>query len=412
MHRENIEPLTRQTSSLPALVARARTGKRGALLGVALAISSVSCHSKVEPEAQAASAPPATPVSVAEVISAPVTEAGEYTGRSEAVDYVEVRPRVAGELRRAAFREGDLVKKGDLLFVIDPRPYEAALARAQGSLARSKADVGFAQRDAARAAELIKNGSISGREWDTQSSALQQFTAAEQVATADVTAAALDVEYSTIRAPVAGRIGRLMVTPGNQVAPTTASPLTTLVSVDPLYVYVDVDEARALRLPRPHTPGQPELVAHVGFAGEDDFPHEASLDFIDNRSDPATGTTKLRLVVRNPDGKLSPGLFARVDLPEEGGARPAVLVSDRAVGTDQDRRFVMVLDRDDKVQYRGVKLGPLHEGLRVVREGLAPSERVVVRGLQRVRPGVVVAPEVVAMASVDHPDSATAGGSK
>jgi RND family efflux transporter MFP subunit len=397
MQRENIKPPPRH----------ARAG-RVALLGAALAISSLSCKSKIESDAQAASAPPPPPVSVAEVVSAPVTEAGEYTGRSEAVDYVEVRPRVSGELRRAAFREGDLVKKGDLLFVIDPRPYEAALARAQGALARSRSDVAFAQRDAARAGELIKNGSISGREWDTQTSALQQFTAAEQVATADVTAAGLDVEYSTIRAPVAGRIGRLMVTPGNLVAPTTASPLTTLVSVDPLYVYVDVDEARALRLPRPHTAGQPDLVAHVGFAGEDDYPHEASLDFIDNRADPATGTTKLRLVLKNPDGKLSPGLFARVDLPEEGAARPAVLISDRAVGTDQDRRFVMVVDKDNKVQYRGVKLGPLHQGLRVVRDGLAASERVVVRGLQRVRPGVVVAPEIVAMDTVDHPDT-TAG---
>jgi membrane fusion protein, multidrug efflux system len=394
MHRSNITSLARH-----ALYAAAGL----------LALSSVSCQTKIEPEAHAGSPPPATPVSVAEAISATVTEASEYTGRSEAVDSVEIRPRVAGELERAAFREGDLVKKGDLLFVIDPRPYQAALARAQGSLAKSKADVAFAERDAARAAELIKSGSISGREWDSQNCALQQLTAAEQVASADVTAASLDVEFSTIRAPVSGRIGRLMVTPGNLVAPANPGPLTTLVSVDPLYVYVDVEEAHALQLARPHVAGHDDLVAHVAFGGEDDYPHEARLDFVDNRADPATGTTKVRLVVKNPDGKLSPGLFARVRLPEDGAARPAVLVSDRAVGTDQDRRYVLVVDKDNKVQYRSVKLGPLHEGLRVVKGGLAASERVVVRGLQRVRPGVAVTPEVVAMASVDHPDGAGAG---
>ena len=376
-----------------------------------LPLASLSCQARVEPEARASAGPQSVPVGVAEAITASVSEAGEYTGRSEAVDSVDIRPRVAGELQRATFREGDLVKKGDLLFVIDPRPYQAALARAEGALARAKADLGFAQRDAARAAELIKTGAISGREWDTQSSALQQLAGAQQVAAADVTSAALDVEFSTVRAPVAGRIGRLLVTPGNLVSPSGTGPLTTLVSVDPLYVYVDVDEARALRLPRPNAVGAAQVVARVGFAGEDDFPHEATLDFVDNRADPQTGTTKVRLLVKNPQGKLSPGLFARVRLPEDSGPRQAVLIADRAIGTDQDRRFVLVVDKDNKVQYRLVKLGPLHEGQRVVRDGLSPSERVVVRGLQRVRPGAVVAPETVAMASVDHA-AAPAGGAR
>ena len=387
-----------------------KTPRPASAIAIALLIAGTSCQRvEVEHEAHAGPAAAAPPVGVAEALAASVTDADEYTGRSDAVDSVEIRPRVSGELERALFHEGDLVKKGDPLFVIDPRPYQAALDHARGALSHSKADVAFAARDAARATELIKSGSISAREWDTQNSALAQLTAAEQVAAADVAAAGLNVEYTTIRAPVNGRIGRVVVTPGNQVGPGGGAPLTTLVSVDPLYVYVDVDEARALHLPRPHAQGQARLMARVGFAGEDGHPHEAALDFVDNRADPTTGTTRIRLVVKNTDGALSPGLFARVQLPEAAGPTTAVLVSDRAVGTDQDRRFVFVVDNDNKVQYRGVKLGPLHDGLRVVREGLAPSERVVVRGLQRVRPGAVVAPEALVMTSVDRAEAATGG---
>jgi RND family efflux transporter MFP subunit len=380
---------------------------RTAVAAAALA-SAAACHGRIEPDAHAGPNAPAMaiPVTVAEAVGATITETSEYTGRVEAVDSVDVRARVAGQLERAAFREGDLVKKGDLLFIVDPRPYQAELARAEGALARAKADAELAQREAGRADELLKTKSISEHEWDTQTGARTAMMAASQVASADVAAASLNVEYASIRAPVAGRIGRILVTPGNLVSPTTASPLTTLVSVDPLYVYVDVEEARALRIARPHATRagflEDGVVAQVGFAGEDEYPHEARMDFIDNRVDPATGTLKIRLVIKNPDGRLTPGLFARVRLPEED-ARAAVLVSDRAVGTDQDRKFVLVVDGDNKVQYRAVKLGPLHDGLRVVRDGVAPADRVVVRGLQRVRPGAAVAPELVTMASVDRP---------
>jgi RND family efflux transporter MFP subunit len=362
----------------------------------------------LETEARAAAGAPAAPVSVAEPVAETVVETSEYTGRAEAVDSVELRARVVGELRRVAFREGDIVKKGELLFVIDPRPYEAALARTRGALERAKADLWLAGRDTARAESLVHSKSISEHDWDTQSGALQQLTAATQVASAEVRSAELDLEYAFIRAPVDGRMGRALVTAGNLVGPTNTSPLATLVSVDPLYVYVDVDEARALRTVRPHdaarsvnAAGASAVVGRVGFAGEDGYPHEAPVDFIDNRVDPATGTTKLRLVVPNPGGHLTPGLFARVELPDDS-ARQALLISDHAVGTDQSRKFAYVVDGENKVQYRAVKLGPLHHGLRVVREGLHTGDRVIVRGTQRVRPGSSVVPTLVTMDSLDE----------
>jgi len=402
-----------KTQRVPGLTFR-EAGSKIALLAIVTA--STACHGKLETQARASTSAPAAPVSVALPVTETVVEASEYTGRAEAVDYVELRARVAGELRRVAFHEGELVKRGELLFVIDPRPYEAALARAKGTLARSQADLRVAGRDAARADALLNSKSISEREWDTQSGALQQLTAASQVASAEVRSAELDLEYAFIRAPVDGRMGRALVTAGNLVGPTTTTPLATLVSVDPLYVYLDVDEARALHLARPrvrapsgNATGANAVVGKVGFAGEDGHPHEAPMDFMDNRVDPATGTTKLRLVVPNPDGNLTPGLFARVELPDDS-ARQALLISDHAVGTDQDRKFTYVVDSDNKVQYRAVKLGPLHHGLRVVREGLRMGDRVIVRGTQRVRPGSPVLPTLVTMDSLDQLASAPAGG--
>jgi multidrug efflux system membrane fusion protein len=320
---------------------------------------------------------------------------------------------VAGQLVRVAFREGDLVKKGALLFVVDPRPYEAALARAEGALQRSEASLALAQRDTERAKGLITTNTIAEREWDSQNSSLDQFTADARTARADVSTAKLNLEFAYVRAPVDGRIGRANITVGNLVGPDTPTPLATLTSVDPLYVYFDVEEARALKLRPPHAghgaePTGAPLAGSVGFAGEDGYPHEGKLDFIDNRVDPATGTIKLRLVVPNGDGRLTPGLFARVELPE-GEPHPMLLLSDRAVGTDQDRKFVYVIDRDNKVEYLGVQLGPSRDGLRVVREGVSGGDRIIVRGLQRVRPGAVVVPEVVPMRSVDQPAKAPGG---
>lgn len=340
--------------------------------------------------------PPRPKVTVAAPITAPVTEFTEHTGRAEAVETVEIRARASGYLSKTAFREGDLVRKGQLLFVIDERPYSAALRRTRAELESLRADRELAQRNARRAEQLLAANAIGERDYDREKSLVSTLDARAEVAAAAVAQAELDLEYAYVRAPITGRIGRLLVTPGNLVGPSTPSPLATIVSVDPLYVYIEVDEARAFRLAR-----ETDVKANIGFAGETGYPHEAKLDFFDNHIDPATGTLKVRAVLNNAAGKLTDGLFARVRLPDGAPERPALLISDRAVATDQDRRFVWVVSEDGKVTYRPITLGPLERGLRVVREGLTEGDKVVVRGLQRIRPGAAVAFDTVPMQSIE-----------
>jgi len=339
---------------------------------------------------------PLPKVSAATPLTATLTEYTEHTGRVEAPETVEIRARASGYLERSAFREGDLVNKGDLLFVIDPRPYQAALARAKAELESLRADREVAQKNAERADHLLRTSALSQREWDSQHALVHTLAARMGVASAAVREAELALEYAYVRSPISGRVGRMLVTPGNLVGPDTASPLTTVVSVDPLYVYVELDEARALQLGR-----EPNAAAQVGFPGESGTPHAARLDFFDNHVDPGTGTLRVRAVVDNPEGRFTHGLFARMRIPE-GTEHPALLISDRAVAADQDRRHVWVVGEGDKIAYRAVTLGPLSNGLRVVRQGVGPSDRVVVRGLARARPGVKVQAEPIAMDSVDE----------
>ena len=347
---------------------------------------------------QASAQPPADTrprVTVAQPLQATVADFSEHTGRAEAPQTVEIRARATGHLVKVAFREGELVKQGDLLFVVDPRPYQAAVERARAELASVRADHTLAQRNAARNEQLFKSEVISQQAWDTQRASVDQLQARQQAAAAALSSAELDLEYAYVRSPISGRIGRTLVTVGNLVGPGLPTALATVVSVDPLYVYIDVDEVRAQQLRSAST-----RVAQVGFPGEDGHPHRAPIDFIDNRVEGTTGTLKLRAVVANPDGVLTDGLFARIRLTD-GTARPALLISDRAVGTDQDHRFVWVVGADGKAVRKDVKLGPLEDGLRVVRGGLAPGDPVVVRGLQRVRPGAELATEQVSMRAVD-----------
>ena len=353
--------------------------------------TAVGCSKPLENEAHADPADRRPQVTVAQVTEAQVTEYSEHTGHTESPSTVEIRARATGYLTRAAFHEGDLVKKGELLFEVDERPYRAALARAKAELESSRVDQELARKNAARGEQLFQANVISEQDWDTRSATFHQLEARTQVASATVNSAQLDLDYAVVRSPISGRIGRFLVTPGNLVGPSLPSPLATVVSVDPLYVYMDVDETRALRLGR--TPGVP---ARIGFSGEDGYPHEVSLDFVDNRVDPQTGTIKVRAVLPNPDGRWVHGLFARVQLPEQA-SHPAILIADLAVATDQDRRFVWVVGPDGKVEHRTVKLGPMNGGLRVVREGLTTADRIIVRGLQRVRPGAVVLPETISM---------------
>ncbi len=339
-------------------------------------------------------------VSVAEVLEREVTSWREFTGRIEAVERVELRPRVSGYIESVAFREGAEVARGDVLFVIDPRPYEAALKRARAELARAESALRQAQGEHERAEKLLALRALSQEEFDARTAGIEKARADVQAAHAAVDAAELDLSFTRVRAPIAGVVSRAEVTAGNFVA-AGQTLLTRLVSIDPVYVRFDGDEAAYLQQAQyarengnAHAgAGQP---VWVGLGNEQGYPHQGELVFTDNELDAQTGTIRARARLSNRERIFTPGLFARVRLGE-GATRRAILIDDRAVGTDQTRRFVYVVGDDDSVEYRPVELGPLHEGLRVVREGLAPGERIVVNGLMRIRPGITVSPQLVAM---------------
>jgi RND family efflux transporter MFP subunit len=356
-------------------------------------------------EPSSASPPPSPPaVTAAPAIAREVTEWNEFTGHLEAVNAVEIRPRVSGYVQRVAFTEGADVHRGDLLFVIDPRPYRAELARAEAQLQQARTRRALAAADLARARTLVAAQAISREEFDTRASASTAGDAEVQAAEAAVETARLNLAWTEIRSPIDGRVSRAEVTVGNlaQAGPPSATLLTTVVSYDPIYLYFDTDEQTYLHYARLASParGERRRVAappvYMGLVSERGFPHQGTIDFVDNRVDPVSGTIRVRAVFPNADHRFTPGLFARVKLVGNG-RYTATLVQDAAVGTDQDRKFVFVVGPADTVQYRAIQLGPVIDGLRVVREGLQPGERVVINGLQRVRPGVKVAPTIAAM---------------
>lgn len=362
----------------------------------------ISAALATDPPAAEAGAPPAMPVSVAVLKSRDTMRWDEFSGRLVAVERVELRPRVGGAVKAVHFREGALVKQGDLLVTIDPEPYVAALNRAEAMREASAAQVDFAKTELDRGKQLVDNRVVSVRDLDQRTNTYREAEANLRAAEAAVQTAKLDLGYTEVRAPVDGRIGRLDVTVGNLVVAGPTSPvLTTLVSVDPIYVGFDADEnavADALA-----SIGGDDVLSHI-----DQIPVEITtastggkavrgkLQFVDNQVDATTGTFRLRAVFDNPEGHLVPGQFARVRMGR-AKTEPALVINERAVGTDQDKKFVFVVGDDNKANYREVKLGPPSEGLRVVTRGLKDGERVVVNGLQRVRPGAVVAPEVVPM---------------
>jgi RND family efflux transporter MFP subunit len=351
-------------------------------------------------QAAAAHGPVAPQVSVARVLERQITNYQEFTGRIEAVERVELRPRVSGYIESVAFREGAEVKKGDVLIVIDPRPYDAALKRALAELARAESASRQAQSERERAVKLLALRALSQEEFDARTAGSEKSSADVQAAQAAVDAAQLDLEFTRVRAPISGVVGQAEITAGNFVS-SGASVLTRLVSIDPVYVSFDGDEAAYLRQEqRAREQGagkarQPQSV-EIGLANEEGYPHAGVMVFTDNQLDPATGTIRARARLSNRDRLFTPGLFARLRLGE-GASHPAVLIEDSAVGTDQTRRFVYVVKADNTLEYREVELGALHEGLRVVRSGLAAGEHIVVKGLQRVRPGATVAPQEIAM---------------
>lgn len=362
--------------------------------------------------------PPQSPpsVSVAPAQHRDVADWDEFTGHFEAVDAVEVRPRVSGFLQRVAFAEGASVRKGEILFTIDPRPYEAQVARAEAELEQARTRSQLATGELERAQRLVSTQAISREELDARTSSRSESDAAVRSAEAAVRSARLDLEWTVVRAPISGRVGRAEVTPGNlvQAGPPAATRLTTIVSLDPIYVYFDTDEQAYLKylhalrgtgVASGASAGRP---VYIGLASDSGFPHQGRLDFVDNRVDASAGTIRVRAVVDNGERTFAPGLFARVRLVG-GERRPVTLIQDQAIGTDQDRKFVLVLKPDSSVEYRAIAVGRMVDGLRVVQSGLKPGEEVVVNGLLRVRPGMkVLAQRSTPAASV----AAVAGGAQ
>ncbi|KRE85983.1 RND transporter MFP subunit [Rhodanobacter sp. Soil772] len=359
--------------------------------------------------AQSPAGGPPPEVTVAQALTRKVSDSAEFTGRLEAVNTVQVQPRVGGFVESVHFQEGALVHKGDVLFQLDARPYQAEVDRLNANRAQAKAELSLAETNQRRAEMLLAQHAIAQQEADRQGTAAQSARAQLGAATAALAAARLNLDFTQVRSPIDGRVSNARVTPGNLV--TSSDVLTSVVSVNPVYVYFDVDEQTWLKLDHlrasaKQAGGNARIEAAMGLADEAGYPHDGRLDFVDNQLHTGSGTMRLRAVFDNADGLYTPGLYARVQL-QSGQARSRVLVDDRAIGTDLGNQFVYVVDKEHKVQYRKVDTGALFHGLRVIDSGIAPTDLVVVNGLQRVRPGVEVNPQKVAMSyRLDNADKA------
>ena len=371
-----------------------RTNCRLTLSALLIGSFLTGCGKRAQP-----AAPPPPTVSVIQPVAREVVEWDEYIGRLESPETVEVRARVSGYLDKVHFKEGKEVKKGDLLFTIDPRPYQAEFDHANAEYERAVSQTDLAKNDFERAKRLIATKAISEEDYDTKSKTYTAAQAAVRSAKATLDSAKLNLEFTQIHAPIDGRISRAVVTEGNLissgVAGSGATLLTTIVSLNPLYLYGDADERSVLKYLHLRREGtrvsaRDELIpAEMGLADEAGFPHKGYMDFVDNRIDPGTGTMRARGVFSNADHSLSPGFFGRIRIPGSG-KYPALLIPDRALGSDQAQKFVYVVNAEKKVEFRPVKIGPMIDGLRVVKEGLKAGEQIVIEGLMRVRPGIVV----------------------
>ena len=370
-----------------------RTNRLPTLSALLIGSLFTSCGKQAQPPT------PLPVVSVTQPVVREVVEWDEYIGRLESPETVEVRARVSGYLDKVHFKEGKEVRKGDLLFTIDPRPYQAEFDHANAEYERAVSQTDLAKNDFERAKRLIATKAISEEDYDTKSKTYTAVQAAVRSAKATLDSAKLNLDFTQIRAPIDGRISRAVVTEGNLissgVAGSGATLLTTIVSLNPLYLYGDADERSVLKYLHLRREGtrvsaRDELIpAEMGLADEAGFPHKGYMDFVDNRIDPGTGTMRARGVFSNADHSLSPGFFGRIRIPGSG-KYPALLIPDRALGSDQAQKFVYVVNAEKKVEFRPVKIGPMIDGLRVVKEGLKPGEQIVIEGLLRVRPGIVV----------------------
>jgi len=385
--------------------------KKRFAVGVALAFAlTLSRSETVFGQAPGPSQPP--PVTVAKPVVKEVTEHDEYTGRFEAVDAVEVRARVSGYLDQVAFRDGAFIKKGDLLFVIDKRPYQAAADQSEAAALSAQARAAYTQSDFERAQALGRTGNITEQVLEQRRQAFESAKADLQGAQAALRTARLNLGFTEIRAPIGGRIGRNLISVGNLVA-ADSTLLTTILSLDPIYFYFDIDERSFLAYQRNLQIGtaaestKSRLPIAVALTDETEPIHKGALDFLDNRLDQATGTIRARALIQNDKLLIKPGLFGAIRIP---ASRPhqGVLIPSEAVATDQDRRIVWIVADDGTVSSRGVRIGPLIDGYRLIREGLKGDETIVIAGLQRVRPGIKVAPQMKELPPTNGADASPA----
>ncbi|MGF6597311.1 multidrug efflux system membrane fusion protein [Paraburkholderia sp. GAS448] len=361
---------------------------------------------RVDARAPAQSAPTVVPeVDVATVIEKTITDWQTYSGRLEAVEKVDIRPQVSGTIVSVNFKDGALVKKGDTLFEIDPRPYAAEVDRADAQLAAAQARMGYTQSDWERAQRLIGDNAIARRDYDEKQNAAREASANQKAAQAALETAKINLGYTKIVAPVSGRVSRAEFTVGNVVsAGASAAPLTTLVSVSPIYASFDADEQTYLQYISRAKDGH-KVPVDLGLANESGYSRSGWIDSVDNRLDTSSGTIRVRARFDNEDGALVPGLYARIKVGGSG-PHPALLIDDAAIGTDQDKKFVFVVDKDNHVAYREVQVGGQQGNLRVVVDGLKPGDRIVVNGTQRVRPGAEVRAHMVPMTGDSDPNGA------
>ncbi|WAC61916.1 efflux RND transporter periplasmic adaptor subunit [Pseudoxanthomonas sp. SL93] len=397
-------------SNLSPLVRSRRLLALGAFSALALAVLA-GCSGQAAEQG----APPPPAVSVAAVPVKTVSQWDEFSGRVEAVESVDLRPRVSGYIERVNYDEGQEVKKGDVLFTIDSRSYRAELSRAQAELARARTLAELGRSEASRAKRLSDMQALSTEEYEQRRANADQAQANVAAAQAAVETARLNLEWTQVRAPIDGRAGRALVTAGNLVsAGDAASVLTTLVSLDKVHVHFDADERAFLRYAEMERKGERpserngQVPVQVALVDEEGFPHTGVVDFLDNQVDRSTGTIRARALLDNADRRFTPGLYARVRLLGSGEFK-AALVDDKAVLTDQDRKYVYVVDKEGKAQRRDVQLGRTIDGLRIVEKGLTAGDRVIVVGVQKVFfPGMPVNAKVVAMGAAETPPPAVA----
>jgi len=373
-----------------------------AVLVIAAAI--VSVGKRMAPSGHAAAGPIVPSVTVARVLSRDIDDTAVFTGKLQAVNTVELRPRVGGYVEAAPFKEGTLVHKGQVLFRIDRRPFQAEVDRLSANLAQARAQLRLAHANAARGRRLLRQHALSKEAADRLETAASTARAQVDSTRAALSTARLNLGFTEVRSPIDGRVSRALVTPGNLV--TSASVLTRIVTVKRIYADFQVDERHYLAFDRRRQTRHGLPAVDMGLADEKAFPHRGRIDFVDNELHSRSGTIHMRAVFANANGLYTPGLYVRIRL-HSGKRRPRILIDDRAVGSDLNNRFVYVVDAQDKVVYRRVVTGPLYAGLRVVDDGLKTKDRIIVSGLQRVRPGMQVKTSTVAMqANVSPSDRA------